>query len=814
MVDFTPHEAAAHEAASLPVTIPGKPIGRDEALKAIYTQLKANQACLIHGETGMGKTMLAAALAGAYFQQPGGVLWLDVNDSSLEELLVRVGRAYQVPEIMTSDTPLGMIGAVASTLRGQKPLVILDGRISEQVANNFISKCVSGLPALVVTEEAIGGSWTEVELGPLDPESASATYKQQANITGSGSDTDVYGIVKLLRYKPFAITVAARAMLASKQTAADHYRTLQTAVAAANGNPATAALTTSYRALNGALQGLVLMMGATFGGRISAELLSLVSGAAPESIQQAMNILAQLQLVQRSQRYGAPYYRLHSLTYGFARNFLRTSERLEGLQAKICTATLEYAEKHSGTDAESHNKLATEMETFLRIARWSSENGDREIANKIVASLTGAGDFINERGYVYELLSLRGLGPGLATAFPAYSEAAPVGEGLESDEEFDDDTFDDELEDDVFDEEEFDDDEAAVIEMDVDEVLTSGDLIRLRAALTQVRQDGETIRQIEILEAIGKAQIDQEMENEAISTYDEVLTLYEDEDDSAGILDTLDMLSSLMVKTENSQAAILHATRGIKVAEELDDSETRMQLLITLGDARQQLGESEDAERAYNQALEITRMDEDSQHEAIILFKLGYAQLDNGQPKMAVETWEQALELFRGQEKRDYEGRVLGALGTAYGEQELWAEAISFYTSALHIAREVKDAEEEALQLGNLGYAAVQAGQLGQAVLHYRQALHLNYESGDRENIVSTIVDLVRLLAESKRHLTVAELLINDALRLDPEDKAVKQLKERITSEKTLAEVNQTTFIVVNGTAQDYASNAYDLLDQ
>src|SRR5262249_29690719 len=157
-----------------------------------------------------------------------------------------------------------------------------------------------------------------------------------------------------------------------------------------------------------------------------------------------------------------------------------------------------------------------------------------------------------------------------------------------------------------------------------------------------------------------------------------------------------------------------------------------------------------------------------------------YAQLDNSDPDTASETWEQALKLFKTQGKRAFEGRVLGGLGTAYGDLGRWQEAINFHTSALHIAREVKDKEEEALQLSNLGYASVQANQLGEAVLRYRQALHLAYEGNNRDNIVSNIVDLARLLVESQRHLDIAELLVTDALSYDGMNRDLTRLKDRI----------------------------------
>jgi tetratricopeptide (TPR) repeat protein len=169
--------------------------------------------------------------------------------------------------------------------------------------------------------------------------------------------------------------------------------------------------------------------------------------------------------------------------------------------------------------------------------------------------------------------------------------------------------------------------------------------------------------------------------------------------------------------------------------------------------------------------------------------------------------------LFKAQNKRAYEGRVLGGLGTAYGELGRWQEAINFHTSALYIAREVKDKEEEALQLSNLGYAAVQANQLGDAVTRYRQALHLAYATNNRDNIVSTIVDLARLLVRSARHLDIAELLVDDAQKHDGMNRDLTRLKDSIQQEKLKATANGVQQIAVTGTAQDYAANAYKLLE-
>lgn len=829
MSDFSPHEAPVKEARALPVPLPGKLAGRETALAQVYAQLKAGTPVLLYGVPGIGKTALAATLAGALTQQPGGVLWMNVDNPRLEELLVRVGRAYQVSEIMSSDNPLGMVGAVENTLKSSKPFIVIDGTVQPDVVSRFISRCVDGLPMLFTSENEADGTWTSVGLTQLEPEQASALFKQESRMSGDAQDIDVYGIVKLLNHLPFAIVLVARAMLASKQHPGDYIKLLEQITTTTGTNAPVTALTASFKTLTGALQGLILMMGATFDGRVSAELLSMVSGAPLESVQQAMNILAQLNLVGRTQRYGEPYYILHKLTHAFAQNTLRTSNRLEDLQNKVQDAVLAYARKYSATSEEAYNKLATEMDVFMAAARWGAANGNRAIASDLVSILTQAGNFVRERGYLYELLQLRELSSGGTSAFPAYGEPEEAVELLEHDEDlapedmvFDDDLVDldeDEEEDeDVFDDEEvleslLEDEPPATTVPEGTSDLSTLDESSLRSLLAQVRQSGEKERQIGVLKAIGDFQVKKNMENEAIATYNEVLNIQEDLDDQEGVLDTLDMLSALMVKTENSQAAVMHASRGIKLAEEQDDQETKLQLHIILGDARQQLGESEAASEAYSAALQIARMTDDKQNEAIVLYKLGFAQLDNGDAQTSIQTWERALALFKSQEKRGYEGRVLGGLGSAYGDMDRWAEAVNFHTSALHIAREVNDKDEEVLQLGSLAFAATRAGQLGEAVLRYRQALHLAYQNDNVDNIVTTIVDLVRLLLQSRKHVSVAELLINDAIHYEPHDKDVVQLKEQVDAAKQAAAENGTRMIEVTGTAKDYAENAYDLLE-
>ncbi len=833
MSDFIPHTAPAKTLDALPLMHPGRPVGRDEVFKKAYAQLQTAQPVLLHGASGNGKTTVAAALAAVYIQQGVGVLWLDGSVSQLAELLVQVGRAYHAKELTTSEQPTALAGAAASLLLQHKPFIVLDNVRDALPISQFLEKCAPKLPVLLLSDSELSGTWHSIAIGKLADIDALLLFKQKAGISDDKHDIDGYGIAKIAGYLPFPLVLTARAMVAAKQTPAEFFKVYQTIAQTLKGDGTAAAIAASYRALNSALQGLILVMGATFTGEAGLPLLAMASGVPQDAIDQAMTILAQLYLVERFTRYEQPYYRLHPLVHAFAQNTLKGTNRLESLQTKVKEATLAYAKQFGTRGKSQHNRLAAEMDNFIATAQWASEHGERTVANELMTTLLQADEFVSERGYVYELLKLRQLGSGSTSAFPAYgSEPALAPEDLDEKEDFELEDYDEENYEEVEEDEAElpykrdmladDDEEERAPEADSTrppaalktDTLASIDLEQLRLALQQAKQQRDMPRTLQILKAIAKVQIGQNRLEEALATHNDILQLVEQARDEAATLETLEMLAALLAKTGNHQASVLHAIRGITLAETLKDDATRLNLLLTLGDARQELGELDNAARAFSQALTLARETGDRHHEALALYKLGYTELDKGDAEEAIRLLEEARELFKAQNRRDYEGRVMGGLGAAYAEQERWSEAIRYYKSSLYIAREVKDRDEEALQLSNLAQAQVQAKQLPDALLSYRQALHLAYESGNRDNIVTAILDLTRLMTQSKRLLGICQLLLQDAENLDPNDRDVQQLRASVEQQLAQAGAQGVKQAPVSGTARDYAANAYKLLDE
>ena len=853
---FTPHEAPATDLNSLPLQHPGRPIGRDSALREAYTILQSSAPLLLLGASGMGKTALAAALAAAYTQKSGGVLWLNAEGRSLNDLLSQVGRAYRAPEVTNTDQLSAMMSGVQALLNRHQPLIVLDcvrqPAPQANVIAPFVEKVARGLPLMILSETPLEGLGQSVTLGPLVDVDALTLLQQKAGIADDSQDLHLYGIAKLVGYNPLGLVIAARGLVAAKLPPADYYKALDT-VAKTQKDGLAAAIATSYRALNNALQGLALLLSATPRGEAGVDLLAHLSSAPADNIDQAMNLLAQLYLVERFTRYGRPYYRMHARVRAFARDLLQGSNRLDGLVEKVRDGLLAYLKQ--AIKDQAYTRIAAEMDSVLSLAEDLADKGERDWANQCLLTLTQADQFIQQAGYVQELIRLQRASVSSSAAFPAYQASAEddrdtydLDDLAETDDEEDEaldeadqallrdlaarrgalaSATDDGGEDEEDEEDEaFDDGEARPLppapvyqpgpspaDLTRSETLLSVDVDQLRSALAQAKQARDVPRQLQILKAIGKVQIRQGRETEAIPTYNEALSLAEAHKDDDSVLDVLDILSALLSKTGNVQAAIMHATRGAQLAQERGETGTLMSLLLTLGDARQDLGESQVAIDIFGRAVTLARQSGDQQHEAIALYKLGYAHLDNGDAETPINLWEQARELFRQQGKRDYEGRVLGGMGSAYAEQGHWSEAMRYIQSALHIAREVGDQEEEMLQLGSLARAQVELKQLPQALISYRQALHLAYESGNPDNIVTAIIDLVRLMRQSARLLGICKLLLQDAENVDPSDREVQALMEDV--EKRLSEAGARGVVQapIKGTGRDYAANAYSLLE-
>ncbi len=917
---MAPLEAAVTSATALPLRRLGRPVGRDQLLRALLLRLRQSQQLVMHGAPGAGKTTLAATIANVYLQQHSRpVLWLNVDNPPLVELIVRIARANGALDICNDDNPLSQAAGLKALLNEHQPLLVLDGEIESPVLAPFVKRCAAD-SLLVATSSAplSQGDWRNQPVGNLAESDAVRLFKQKAGIKDDSNDIAIQVIAAQLKHGAFPLALAARSMIISRQSPTDFSDTLAESLESHDDQPVMAALGISFDGLNERLRDLLLFLCATPRGEASVAFLNLLSGIAAESIDMSMTILSRLLLVERFQRLGEACYRLHPLAHDFLKDWALERDRLDGLRADIVDSTRDYLDVHGKAD-DAIMRLLIEMDGLIATAAWAAQSDDKELASDICETLAPLEGQLAAEGYNYELMRLRAIrdgvdlefedvpeeepAPDLDTGDPSDAQAAPdTGDDLTL---LDEDDEDDEPpllveeaetaasidEEDDAPEEELAVDDTTFIAIDdkdlksvnIDQLRTAlnvasqnnetarqlqilkaiarmqinqgrekeaiatyGDVleiyensedkdgvletldmlagllvssqgtsaaieqVKLRTALSFAREHEDTPRVLQILEAVGKVQIEQNREAEAVATYNEILAIHEKDEDKAGILQSLDMLAGLLVRSDSAVSALAHVQRGLHLADELEDYEAEMFLQITRGDAHKELGEASIAVEAYEGALSNARNRDDMQNEALILYKLGMAYLDADEARRAIEMLEDANDRFKLQGKRDMEGQVLRGLGEVNVKLERWSEAVNFHNSALYIAREIDDRAVEAEQLRRLGRILINADKLPEALTRLRQALHVAYEEQNKEDIVGVITDLVSLMMRNLFLSSIADLLITDGLSYDPENRELILLEKEVAAAKERAAARGVALAVVAGSARDYAANAYN----
>ena len=908
MAELLALEAPVTSVAALPLRRLGRPVGRDELLRALLLRLRQSQQLVLHGAAGAGKTTVAATIANVYLQQyDRPVLWLNVDDPPLVELIVRIARAYGEYEICNAENPLRRQAAIKALLSEKQPLLVLDGEIQSQALAPFARRCAADIPLVATSALPLAeGDWRNQPIGSLAERDAVRLFKQKAGIKDDKDDVAIQVIAAQLKQAPFPLALTARSMIIARQSAADFSDALAEALESYDDQAAMAALSISFEGLNERLRDLLLFLCATLRGEASVAFLNLLSGIAAESIDMSMTILSRLFMVERFQRHGESYYRLHPLVRDFLVDWALERDRFDALRADIVDTSRDYLDVHSKNE-DFIKRLLIEMENLIATAEWAARDEDAELAKDIAATLAPREAELQALGYGYELMRLRATRDGEALEFedPETAAEAEAGSALDGDEELA--LLDDDGEPPLVDSAAAlansdaaateatpsgsAADDSAFISIDAkelqsvnidqlrtalnvasqnnetsrqlqilkaiarmqinqnrenDAIATYGDVleiyensedkdgvletldmlagllvsnqsapaaieqVKLQTALSFARQHEDTPRVLQILEAVGKVQIEQNRDSEAVATYNEILAIHENQANNKGTLETLDMLAGLLVRSDSAVSALAQVQRGLQLADDIADDEAEMYLQITRGDAHKALGEAAIAVEAYEVALRKSRHRDDMQNEALILYKLGLAYLESGDARQAIEMLEDANDRFKQQGKRDMEGLALRGLGEVNVKLARWSEAINFHTSALYIAREVDDRALEGRQLRHLGKILIQADKLPEALTRFRQALHVAYEEQNSGEIVGVIADLVSLMMRNLFLSSIAELLISDGLSYDPENRELLMLKKEVAGAKERAAARGIALAVVAGSARDYAANAYN----
>lgn len=774
----SPHGAPVHGRANLPVQAADPLVGREADIEALHLALRAGTAVLIHGPAGIGKTALCAALAGGYAELPGGVLWMDVDRDSLRSLVTRGLRALGA-EVPPLDGDLERASQVLhELLRETMPLVVLDGELPAQDLREFVRRCTSGVPVLLTQQTLVSGPWTPYAIGALSADDSRALLLARADGKLTDDDPAVKLLVSALAGHPLSLIIAARQVAIG--CAPDAFLARIPNLPPGQKNRAIGAVMAGYRSLPAELQGMVMLVGTAPARGATAELLSDVSGARPEVLQERMAQLAAAGLVERRTVFGQPYYAVHELVQEFAQAFLRGKNRLNTMITRYLQGLPAYVRRNSAEpSAVCFDRLSAEIPNLMAGALFAAQQNRSDFVREIAVVLGAAGP----NGFV----ATRRFEPELAWLHILLEHPSAASNGVLGD----------------------------VPEAPAEPAEPPAEVAGAHSVVSPVAADVSVPAASvpEVSEVVGPAETGEapaaQAADRATAEYEEAAQSFQADGDVSDELAAIEALAKLNLESANYEAVLAYLDRGTALAQDRDNPQREGEMLIILGDLQMDLERYEGAEAAYREAIAALRPVEAWLDIGLTLEKLGGVYLKLQRPEEALGVWQQALPIFEHQGRTDLVRKVLNRLGDVRQRQALWEQAHSYYLRALEAAQTLEDPWAQFVQLSKLGYLMEIGGNPAGATIYYRRALHLAFGLDDVEQLARTLMALGRMLIDDTAQLNRALQLLEAANALLPDDSEAQRLLRRAKTRHDRLIRAGITVPLSEDSAEDYARRAF-----
>ncbi len=269
------------------------------------------------------------------------------------------------------------------------------------------------------------------------------------------------------------------------------------------------------------------------------------------------------------------------------------------------------------------------------------------------------------------------------------------------------------------------------------------------------------------LVSLGAVYLQLERYQEAISSLEAFRLLAPQSNDRRIEAQALSNLGIAYATLGNYAKAIEFQRRAGKLMQTRGDRQGLGQVLVNLGNAFEAVGDYDNAMIAYQQSLKIARQLHDSVSEGTALGNLGSVYSKLGQYDDAISEQQQSLELAKATRNWGSQASALLNLGTVYHGRGDRQQAISYYTASLTIAKQINNRKQTAEALGSLGLAYEDLKDYAKSIAYYKQSLAIVQTLDDPELAGLTLNNLGHALFSAGR-LAEAEIHLREAIaRLD-----------------------------------------------
>ncbi len=405
------HSATSAILAQTPDDVPEQPrklIGRDDLVNEALVLLEDNERVLLHGFGGMGKTALAATIAGRYITEgQSQVLWIKAGAVEADAVFEAVGRALDAQQAIAGTTGEERIQAVRHLLAGTRTLLVLDDVWNGSALARLLRAIPQNTPLLVTSRYRFPLDEI-IKVGELKPDEALNLLSFHVRRQDFSSDPDALRLCEVLGFHAFALEIAGKTLKVYQLTPAELLQRVEDAphdlsMPANFGESGRigikSLLDASVSALHKELHDVFVALGGMFEPSATAELLALAMNLNQEEVGEALAQLELRGLVNASTYNSLVCFRLHDLAYSYARTMF-LNKGLEYLA--VVQACRDYAAAHSN-DLDA---LDVEQSNILEAAEAATQSKRDDLFVDIIRSLTVDGSYFAARGHTALSLNL------------------------------------------------------------------------------------------------------------------------------------------------------------------------------------------------------------------------------------------------------------------------------------------------------------------------------------------------------------------------------------------------------------------------
>lgn len=223
--------------------------------------------------------------------------------------------------------------------------------------------------------------------------------------------------------------------------------------------------------------------------------------------------------------------------------------------------------------------------------------------------------------------------------------------------------------------------------------------------------------------------------DEALETYEQVLTIRQELGDQAGIGQTFNNIGDVYINQREYSEALDVLQKALTIRRQINDRSGIAETLNLIGFVYQRQREFSQALNLHQEALDISQGINDRSKEGESLHNIGAVKASQRQLEQALEFYQEALTIREEVGDRRNLGRTLNNMGVVYFNQGNYDKALETYQKALTVRREINDSAGVGRLLNNIGFVYRQKGENSEAIKYFQQAVAMLESVGDQRSV-------------------------------------------------------------------------------